>query len=347
MKILKIAGLFTIVVFLIPLLLIGYASISDYRPAPETVVQQKEAADALSPGKEYRVMTWNVGYAGLGAEADFFYEGGTMVRSPHEAVKSNLEYIGSYLLNRDSVDFVMLQEVDRKSKRSYKVDQTEFLQNALSGFHRSFARNYDVFFVPVPPSSPMGSVESGLLSFSRPEPSMVTRHSFPGNYSWPKNLFMLDRCFMVQRFPLENGHELLMINTHNSAYDDGTLRAGQMAHLASFLESERAKGNYIVVGGDWNQLPPDLKREFPGHNTEGYEYPPVPKDYLPGWQWAHDPKIPTNRFVGEVYTKGTTSVTILDFFLVSPNIEVKSVSADDLDFQYSDHQPVILTFTLK
>ena len=32
-------------------------------------------------------MTWNIGYGGLGAETDFFYDSGTMVTTPEEWVK--------------------------------------------------------------------------------------------------------------------------------------------------------------------------------------------------------------------------------------------------------------------
>ena len=46
---------------------------------------------------------------------------------------------------------------------------------------------------------------------------------------------MLDRCFLVNRYPVSNGNELLMINTHNSAYDDGSLRKQQMDFLKDFL----------------------------------------------------------------------------------------------------------------
>ena len=73
---------------------------------------------------------------------------------------------------------------------------------------------------------------------------------------------MLDRCFMVNRYPLENGKELLVINTHNEAFDPGEIRKAQMAYLKEFLLSEYAKGNYIIAGGDWNMSPPDFKPEF-------------------------------------------------------------------------------------
>ena len=164
----------------------------------------------------------------------------------------------------DSVDFILLQEVDISSKRSYHRNEVKRFSDDLSNNHAFYGKNYDVFFVPLPFTNPMGSVNSGVLSFSRYNPSEVTRISFPGQYSWPKRLFMLDRCFLVMRFPLPGGKQLLVVNTHNEAYDTGIIRDEQMAFLKKFLIAESELGNYMIVAGDWNQCPPDLQPGFSG-----------------------------------------------------------------------------------
>src|SRR3712207_9581560 len=47
------------------------------------------------------------------------------------------------------------------------------------------------------------------------------------------------------------------INTHCSAYDKGgKMKLEQMKYLSQFIDSEYKKGNYVLVGGDWNQLMP-------------------------------------------------------------------------------------------
>ena len=66
-------------------------------------------------------MIWNVGYGGLGKEVDFFYDNGKMVTSPEEHVKKNNAGIEKFLASVKDVDFIMLQEVDRDSKRSWKI----------------------------------------------------------------------------------------------------------------------------------------------------------------------------------------------------------------------------------
>ena len=68
---------------------------------------------------------------------------------------------------------------------------------------------------------------------------------------------MLDRCFVVSRFNLSNGKDLVLMNTHNSAYDaGGKLRDAEMPIIRDLMIEEYEKGNYVVAGGDWNQNPP-------------------------------------------------------------------------------------------
>jgi endonuclease/exonuclease/phosphatase family metal-dependent hydrolase len=278
---------------------------------------------------------------------DFFYDGGKQMRPDQEGVRRNLEGIVSTLLPYRDFDFVLLQEVDKNSKRSYHLDQYQRLQEVFPDHHASFGLNYDVSFVPIPLKEPMGKVESGLMTLSKYVPTQVERHAFPGNYSWPMKLFMLDRCFLVNRYSLAAEKELVVINTHNSAYDDGSLRAGQMGYLSHFLLTEYEKGNFVIVGGDWNQTPYGIVAKLPNHqfDTENLTY--IDKDYpAPGWTWAYDPALPTNRRLQVPYDQSTSLTTIIDCFLLSPNFQVAEVQTLDLGFEYSDHQAVLLNVKL-
>lgn len=326
------------------ILFLLYAWVDDYRPIETTVIAEDDTAPALPDTGTFNLLIWNIGYAGLDASMDFFYDGGKQMRPGEEGVIANLKGIAEALAPHKERDFVLLQEVDRDSKRSYHHNQVEVIESHLHPSCAWFGQNYKVAFVPIPLKEPMGKVDSGLLTLSRHAASRVVRHAFPGNYGWPVNLFMLDRCFLVSRFPLKGGRELLVINTHNSAYDDGSLRKQQMKFLKDYLLSEYAKGNYIIVGGDWNQSPFGLPPELPAHrfDTENLTY--VEQGYpAPEWTWAYDPGLPTNRRVTTPYDRATSLTTIIDYYLLSPNLEVLDVSTMDLDFQYSDHQPVTLT----
>ena len=332
--------LILVVAFLLFLL---YATIDDYRPDEVTLQSTECEPDIISDSLEINLLIWNIGYAGLDASMDFFYDGGEQMRPSREGVIRNMEGISSTLAPYIGFDFIMLQEVDQDSKRSYHVNEFQTIKDQFKGYYSSFGMNYDVGFVPIPVSEPMGKVESGLMTLSKQCPGSVERHSFPGNYSWPMKLFMLDRCFLVNRYQVSNQKELVIINTHNSAYDDGSLRAQQMSYLRDYLLSEYDKGNYVIVGGDWNQTPFGLKPELPFHRFDTEDLTYVEKDYpAPGWKWSFDTTMPTNRRVAEPYDRDSSPTTIIDCFLTSPNVELKEVKTIDLNFQYSDHQPVQL-----
>lgn len=320
-----------------------YASLSDYKPDEKIEIVLNDSADPIPDWTEYDLMIWNIGYCGLDASMDFFYDGGEQVRPDIENVKNNLSAVRNFISANDSIEFFLLQEVDKNSKRSYGINIYDSIRAALPDYKSYFGMNYKVFFVPLPPTNPMGRVNSGLQSLFKFEPQSVDRYSFPGNFDWPKGLFMLDRCFLVSRFPVRGGKELVLINTHNSAYDDGSLKAGQMEYLKGFLIEEYSKGNYIVVGGDWNQSPYGFSKNFMEQKFDNENYSEIPENYpVPGWVWAWDGSQPTNRRVKQTYSRGDTPTALIDFYLLSPNVRPVQVKTIDLNFANSDHQPVIL-----
>jgi len=281
---------------------------------------------------------------------DFFYDGGTKTRDTEERTLENLHQIVDFISSQSNIDFMLLQEVDVEAKRSYYINERDSIEKYLPDYLSLYADNYLVKYVPVPISDPMGYVQAGLQFLSNYIPMESVRYSFPGNYSWPTSLFMLDRCFISNRYNLKNGKELIIINTHNSAFDDGALKKQQLEYLKQFLEIEYTKGNYFVVGGDWNQNPPGLDiSKFGKHsNSENFQLSMLDKEIFPSdWQWIYDPNIATNRSNVKPYTKGETSITVLDFFLLSPNLKANFVTSIDLEFKNSDHQPIIMNFSIE
>ncbi|OFX83652.1 MAG: hypothetical protein A2W99_15500 [Bacteroidetes bacterium GWF2_33_16] len=350
MKFLKFILKIIILLVIIFILFLAYASVTNYKPEVTDVVFETAAPDTIPLGIKLGFMIWNIGYCGLSADMDFFYDGGVQVRTSIENVFTNINRNLELIQRNDSLDFILLQEVDEYSRRSYYTNQVDSLGQLLNNHLGFFGKNYDVKFVPIPPANPLGRVKSGLNSYSLYKPSSTIRFSFPGSFEWPVSLFNLDRCFLVMRFPTANGRDFLVINTHNSAYDDGSLKKQEMEYLKEFLLNEYNKGNYIIVGGDWNQNPPELDQKIYGKKATAKRFilNPIPSDYLPnGWTWIYDPDIPTNRYLNMPYNKDESIKVTIDFFLISPNIEMLQVNAIDLDFKNSDHQPLLCVVKLK
>lgn len=327
--------------------LIIYAIITDYKPEEQIIISQSKEPSVLNNSLSITLLTWNIGYAGLDKDMDFFYDGGTKVITPRNTCIANLKGIGNFLRSNDSIDFVFLQEVDRKSKRSYFIDEYDTILTKLNEPAADFATNYDVFFVPLPVSKPMGKVLSGIATFGKYTPSSSIRVAYPGDFGFPTQLFWLDRCFLVNRYPLSNGKELILINTHHEAFDAGDIRIAQMEYLKTFIIKEYNNGNYVVAGGDWNQSPPGFNPDF-GENIVNTSQMAMEPNYFPeDWEWVYDSNSPSNRSVTTAYDPSATGTTIIDFFLLSPNIESDYVKCARLGFANSDHNPVIIRVKLK
>ena len=348
MKTLKYLGFVLVTVILFFAGFILYSMITWYNPPQKLILSENAKPDTVSCDSTFSILSWNIGYAGLGDDMDFFYDGGKKVRDSYERTVTNLDSIHHLLKRNSSKTFILIQEIDLHSKRSYYLNELDTFINRTN-WVSALAANYVVGFVPVPPASPMGQVNSGILSLSKYQPVHSVRYGFPGMFGWPTRLFNLRRCMLVNRYPTSNGKDFVLINTHMSAFDDGSLKKQEMNYLKDFVLSESAKGNYVVVGGDWNQSPPNLPLSGFGElfKSENFLLTNIAADFMPNnWKWVFDPKNPTNRYVNEAYTPGKTSRCLIDIFLVSPNIEVLHNKTINLNFRNSDHNPVEMSFRL-
>ncbi len=345
-----IIGVFVFSGILIVAGFLAYSAIMEYKPPPVEPGEITEAGcSALDTSLSFSLITWNIGYGGLGKEMDFFYDGGTRVRPDSNYFRQSCNGILRFLKAHDSVDFFLLQEVDIHSKRSYYLDEIDWLSDGLSGFCRVFATNYNCRFVPVPVSNPMGRVYSGMSIFSRFRVDSADRNSFDKHMPWPGRLFYMKRCFLTSRFFLPDDRQLVLVNIHNSAFDTGgILRKREMEMIRKFMIHEYKQGNYLVAGGDWNANPPGFRPEMirTGDRIKQVEFTDL-NEYFPGWTFAFDPTAPTNRNVDTPYEHGVTPTTIIDFFLVSPNVEVIAAETFNTGFSWSDHQPVYLRVRFK
>lgn len=350
MNIRKIARVLLFILFLIVsafILFILTISLTDYKPEKEIVLTNMPDAKAIN-SDTIEILTWNTGYAGLDKDMDFFYDGGKKVRTTKAKTLENLDSITSFISQVNS-DFIFLQEVDKNSKRTYKIDMVTEIAVKKPDYAAIYATNYNVPFVPMPVLSPMGKVESGIMVLSKYVPLQSIRYAYPSEQVWIKQLFLLDRCFLVCRYYLNSGKQLVIINTHNSAFDSGgKQRNKEMAMLKDFVTNEFKQGNYVIAGGDWNQLPPiEEAKAYENIYTPYFRPHAIPDTLMPlPWKWVSDGN-PTNRFVDEPYTKGTTKETILDFFLISPNVEVIETKRINKGYNNSDHNPVKAKFRLK
>ena len=326
-------------------LLIVWLTVMEFRPAETETVVVSAQAETQAPGNEFSILSWNIGYGGLGEGADFFMDGGSHVKSSDEAtVRSNLEHIAA-LIESLEVDYCYLQEVDSDSSRTYGIDERSF----FPGNRSAYALNYSCPFVPFP-LPPIGKVHSGLYTLAERSMDSAERIALPCPFSWPVSAANLKRCLLVSRVKLEDGKDLVLLNLHLEAYDDGEGKAAQTAMLREVMEQEYAAGNYVIAGGDFNQSFPEALETYPIKNPELWTPGTLSDaDLGDGWHFAYDVSVPSCRLLNQPYAPESpnTQYYTIDGFILSPNVELQNVETMDAGFVWSDHNPVFLQVKLR
>lgn len=324
-----------------------YLTVTEYRPDERKVAEhvyfQNETSESVQ--KQMTVYSWNIGYAGLDASTDFFMDGGDNVNPTPEEVDENLTAVKKFISSQ-SADAWLLQEVDVNSARTGHINELEAVSEVYPSSY-ALAFNYKCEFVPIP-LPPIGKIESGIATFTDKtvKGSSFERIALPCPFSWPVSLANLKRCLLVTRLPVENSDkEVVLVNLHLEAYDDGEGKIAQTELLMNFLHEEYEKGNFVIAGGDFNQVFPKTLEKYP--LTEDSWVPGVlEEEVLPqGFSYAFDSTTATCRLLNRPLDENTQKY-VIDGFIVSPNVKVEKVETVDLNFANSDHNPVKLEISL-
>ena len=351
-RIFRFIGCLILIVVLAFAGIIGWLSATEYKPDDVTEVSVEGKASAKVHRKDnLTVMSWNIGYGALGDNADFFMDGGKgVMTADHDRLDENISGIENEI-EVEGPDILFLQEVDEDSTRSHHVDELADLRSIFTDYASAFAYNYKVSFVPFP-VPPLGKVQSGIATFSKFGLDTAERYQLPCPFKWPIRVANLKRALLVTRVPVEgSSNELVLVNLHLEAYDSGEGKIAQTKQLAQFLNEEYKKGNYVIAGGDFNQIFSSEKKNV---------YPAQEGKWQPGviditgiegtWSFLMDETVPSCRSLDQPYAGAdheSFQYYLIDGFIVSGNIKVNKFANRDLGFENSDHNPVVMEITLK
>ena len=331
-----------------------FVSVREYKPKDQEQLDVERLAspeEVILPGDALKIVTWNVGCGALGDNADFFMDYGNMVYTADVTrVGANIAGIIKSLSEIDP-DIMLLQETDINSSRSYFVNERALISDSFPAYDTTFAYNFKVDYIPYP-IPPIGKVESGLTTLSRYGIASAERIQLPCPFKWPVRCVNLKRCLSVNRIPIEGSDkQLVIVNIHLEAYDDGEGKLAQTKMLAEFLLNEVAAGNYVIAGGDFNQT---------FSSTDASAYPEYDGRWHSGkldeiyfgsdLKFYQDASSPTCRSLDQPFYGAdpeTFQYYVIDGFIVSKNMEVTSVETINNMFQYTDHNPVVLEVILK
>ena len=327
-----------------------------YSRIEDNLVLQPEGSvtEAAKTGEEYTIVTYNVGFGAYTPDFTFFMDEGTESRAESkESVEKCINGCADITLSYDP-DFVLFQEVDIGSTRSYQVEQRNLINQkfaAAGDYDNVFAQNYHSAYLMYPITEPHGASNSGILTESRFDITSALRRSLP-IATGVKKILDLDRCYSISRIPVEDGKELVLINQHLSAYGtDAAQGNAQLEMLFADMKAEYEKGNYVICGGDFNHdFTTDSKEYFNPGTDRSYSWcEPFPDDIIPqGFTKCTDyadGMISTTRYTDVPYSADSFTV-ILDGFIVSDNVKCIYVQNIDKQYQYTDHNPVVMKFIL-
>ncbi|MFT4090275.1 MAG: endonuclease/exonuclease/phosphatase family protein [Asticcacaulis sp.] len=287
-----------------------------------------------------RLTTWNLGYAGLGAEADFVVDGGKMWRPVSRAhVQAHSRHISDWLKHQES-DVFLLQEVSQGSLINRGVRLRAALTAALKAFSPRFC--HDLYFHVLGLRFPLGH---GLMTLSR-EAGEHRMLSLPSDGDIASAFVRKLYRSQVLTLKAPSGVRWVIFNIHLSAFDpEANLRRRQMRVVLEAAQAEYVRGARVIIGGDWNQrlAQYDLSHSTRPEDLEwltDFDITALPE----GWQIACDATTPSFRTNDQPYVEGENYEGIIDGFVCSPNVEVVKVQGHDLGFVDSDHNPVSALF---
>jgi len=332
-------------------------------------INRPGCGDSIFTNKTYKVLTNNIGFGAYDSQYDFFMDDGyadterkvkihgTHARAIDKDHVLNNTNSAINTLKAYNADFIFLQEVDINSTRSYHVNQEDLFSAAFSDYSFTKAINYHSSYLCYPLNEPIGRSNSEIVIFSKAKADSSIRRSLPLSESKTDNITDLDRCIMINRFSIENSEkDFVAINVHLSAYDEGgRIRRKQVEFLADILEQERKNGNYVLIGGDFNQI----------LTKEGADYFIKPNgEITPDWVALWECNYPGYKVVAttegndgslrgtarnntKAYDPNWTYTCVIDGFIVSDNIKVEKIeNQTSVAFAYSDHIPVLMEFSL-
>ena len=361
-RILKIILAFIALVIFITFTYVLYVSLQYYRIKDNTKLNvENNTTNNFEFDKEYKVLTYNIGFGAYDHGFSFFLDEGY--------TRDNKFIVGKYakaiskknvinntnkvidILKENKSDVYLIQEIDKKANRSYFVNQVEELIKAFKGYSSVYTSNFHSAYLAYPLHDMIGKSESGLLTLSKYNFYSNIRRSYPVTNEFFKKFFDLDRAFSVHRTKLKNNKELVIVNSHMSAYDKGgNIRKKQLEMLKFFMKEEKEKGNYVIIGGDFNHDYANSKTLYMGDKKiPDWVFDLSDKDLIEGYEFV----VPVNknlygtcRGAESPYDKNKTYQVVVDGFIISSNIEAES-EIINTDYIASDHQPVVLKFKLK
>ncbi|MBD3670690.1 MAG: endonuclease/exonuclease/phosphatase family protein [Gammaproteobacteria bacterium] len=329
---------------------------SDFPDVSNAVSYQSSNLISASASNSPRVMSWNIKFGG--ARIDFFFDCfGDRVLMSEDEVTANMAALASHINSVDP-DILFLQEVDVLSKRAAYVDQVQYLLDNTNLNYGAYASQWRSDFVP---SDGIGKVNSGNAILSKWPINNAKRHSLPLIASQDSlvQYFYLRRNYLQAEIAPNGSDKLTLIATHTSAYAQDDTRQQQLQRIHAAARAISDAGGDVLVGGDFNTLPPFESTfrtgftdvvctdpDFQGGDYSGEEtwIQPFYDDFSPLITEVAYTASPASHWTYTADKNGSWNRK-LDYLFTNSGNSFASATTDQATMSLSDHAPIYATLT--
>jgi len=355
----KILGWGAISIALLTLLVSGGVYLTTYHPdaIEDEAIISLVAAPQLKPGQQLKILSWNLQFLAGRPGNNFFYDGGSDPWPSLQTVMANARAVAD-IIRQEDPDVILLQELDDGAERTHFKDQ---LQMILSLLPADYAAHTSSFYWQadfVPHSEPLGGVGMKMSIVCKYRLTSAKRYALPAITTDDilARQYNLKRAIQRTYLPIEGGGKLNLLNTHLSAYAQGSdTMLRQVAMVDKVLEAYAAGGEPVLIAGDFNLLPSDAAYQDLGagsrkyYNEDGTEIAPLLERY------SSVPSLPetlgANRqdwfthIANDNHSEAPDKT--IDYILFTGKLALREHYVRSLGtIKISDHLPVVANFTL-
>ena len=248
-------------VLVISVLVSGWIYLTTFHPdeIENEAIFSLAPAPQLRPGQQLKLLSWNVQFFAGRPNNNFFFDGGSDPWPSQEMVTDTLTAVAN-IIRQEDPDIILLQELDDGAERTHYQDQLQQLLNLLPEHYAVHTSSFYWLADFVPHSELLGGVGMKLSIISKYRLEQAKRYALPaiGSIDIVTRQYNPKRAVQGVTLPIGGGGKLGILNTHLSAYAQGTdTMARQVATVDKVLRSLKAQGQSLLLAGDFNLIPTD------------------------------------------------------------------------------------------
>jgi len=226
--------------------------VTKFEDNEEAIYYQASSVTTAEVTSSPTVMTWNIRF-GVGRFPWFGDSCGERSIMTGEEVLSGLEGIRDFLEDVQP-DIVLIQEIDRESKRTGYQDQVQWVLDNTYLNYGVYASMWDSQFIA---SDGLGMVDVGNAILSRYPISKAERIKL----ALRTDQDPVTQYFYLRRNALKadidiGSDDIVAVNVHATAFATDDTKQKHIDTFYSVLETLDSSGRVFVAGGDLNSIPP-------------------------------------------------------------------------------------------